>query len=70
VNNAAKIVMSTNKENTEVSWLVSEATPPPTEGMSKPHSNQTNVLKGVSVIAVIAAVAYGGLWLSERERDA
>jgi hypothetical protein len=69
VNNAAKIVVS-NKENTEVSWLVSEATPPPAEGMSKPHSNQTNVLKGVSVIAVIAAVAFGGLWLSERERNA
>ena len=68
VNNAAKIVVSTHKENTEVSWLVSEA--PPTEGMSKPHSNQTNVLKHVSVIAVIAAVAFGGLWWMERERDA
>jgi hypothetical protein len=70
VNNAAKMVVSTHKENTEVSWLVSEVTPPPTEGMSKPHSNQTNILTGVSVIAVIAAVAFGGLWWIERERDA
>jgi hypothetical protein len=64
--------LSTNKKKIDVSWLVSDATPspPPTEGMSKPHSNQTNLLKGVSVIAFIAVVAFGGLWSMERARDA
>ena len=67
-----KIVLSTKKETTDVSWLVSDATPthPLTEGMSTPHSNQTNFLRGVSVIAVIAAAAFGGLWWIERARDA
>ena len=79
VNNAAKIVVSTNPKKILVSWRLSEATPPPTsvsscprepEGMSEPHSNQTKLLIGVSVIAVIAAITFGGLWLSERERNA